>query len=1022
MFMGGLALGALIMSRFADRVTLRLRLYAFLEVCATVSALSIPWLLKLADTMYRSFFTKYSSSPTKLMFVQVIVSAAILLVPAMVMGSTLPLLGRYITSIENRIGTLVGKLYALNTLGATLGCFLAGFVLIRMFGVMGTLYIAAGINLLVAVGGWILSRKDDTAKKHVLETPHVVTTDAGSIQLVGSHSLILLLAFFMSGLISIGYELIWMRSIVFSLGGYTYVFSGVLTIYLMGNVIGAAIGSRLSRSLKNPAVGFGVSMTCLGVFGIIYIPALSTWSLKLAPYINHNLLGDIFKIPVLQSLGLPLYYSFFLFLLPSITMGIGFPLALQAWSKHHHKTGQTTGIVYGANTIGAVLGGIVAGFLLIPRIGTQHSITILGLFGIWLGIMMLQIFAAKISLTRRVIFFAAATAITVAALMIPAGLFEQRIIDRPNEDTLDVKEGLTTTVAVSRIDDGTLKLTSDGVNIAGDGIHRVAQKMLGHLGPFLNKNAQEVLSIGFGSGETTACLARHKLKNIDCVEIAPEVVEVALQYFGHINLGDKLHETVNMTYMDGKNYLYLTDKKYDVIINGADIPTYPGSAPMFGKEHFQNALEHLDNNGLFITKLHLHGIPKTCFDSIIGTFTEVFPHVTIWFPTTKTFSFFYLVGSNQEQFFSINHLRKQLKNYNVANSVSFLNWKTDLDMLTCYIGDQNDIARYLEDYNINSDYQPFVEFSFTSVDKQDLLTSGFAKNFIKIVRQDSILKHINSSELSKEQLDQWNKDRKSSYDVATHILGMACESDALLKLKSISKALIIDPEHKELRKQEDEGIAVLKKSLQHANPDAVLKTLDMHLRETPDFGTAWLIRSWALQRKNDLKNALGAAQKAVHHAPYSRHARENMNKLQQATNDIEAKLQYSQAIKALQNNKIDDAVMYFNKAIQLKPDWIDAMNNAAWLMAVYKDSNSFNPSRAIEFAQRACDLTKYKKPNLIDTLAVTYAASGNFDKAVEIAEKALEVAKLSQNEDVSKDIQNHLNLFRASKPYHESIK
>ncbi|MCK4306039.1 MAG: fused MFS/spermidine synthase, partial [Candidatus Eisenbacteria sp.] len=143
MFMGGLALGALLMTRFADRVERPLRLYALLEVCATFSALSLPIALRFADQGYRWFYTQAHPSPAGLLALQVIVSAVLLLVPAMVMGSTLPLLSRYVTAVHDRVGRLVGRLYALNMLGATLGTFLAGFVLIRSVGVMGTLYIAA---------------------------------------------------------------------------------------------------------------------------------------------------------------------------------------------------------------------------------------------------------------------------------------------------------------------------------------------------------------------------------------------------------------------------------------------------------------------------------------------------------------------------------------------------------------------------------------------------------------------------------------------------------------------------------------------------------------------------------------------------------------------------------------------------------------------------------------------------------------------------------------------------------------
>ncbi len=289
-FMGGLALGALVMSRYADRVRRRLRLYAILELCATISALSLPWVLQFVDVLYRWFFAKYQPAPAVLLLVQVILSAAILLVPTMVMGSTLPLLGRYITALQNKVGHLVGRLYALNMLGAAAGCFLAGFVLIRLVGVMVTLFIAAAINMLVALGGWVLSRSHDITDDSVVEVAAAGQSDAGQQQTGRARYYVLMSAFFVSGLISIGYELVWMRSIVFLTGGFTYVFSAVLTVYLLGNVIGAWIGSHLSRRLKRPAVGFGVSLGCLGTLGIFYIPWLSAWSSKLGAGITSALL------------------------------------------------------------------------------------------------------------------------------------------------------------------------------------------------------------------------------------------------------------------------------------------------------------------------------------------------------------------------------------------------------------------------------------------------------------------------------------------------------------------------------------------------------------------------------------------------------------------------------------------------------------------------------------------------------------------------------------------------------------
>ncbi|MHC4187717.1 MAG: fused MFS/spermidine synthase, partial [Planctomycetota bacterium] len=376
MFMGGLALGSFIMARFSDRIKKPLLTYAVLELCATISALLVPLILHFADGGYRWFYLKYQMSPTALIFAQIIMSALILLVPAMVMGSTLPLLGRYVTNIERQVGRLVGKLYYLNMLGAALGCFLGGFILVKHLGVMGALYTAAGINLLVALSGWILSRKNDA-----VETPQVQKSSLGTnSEVTNSKKYILSSAFLCSGLISIGFEMLWMRSISIPIGGYTYVFSAVLTVYLLGNIIGAAIGSWLSKRLERPAVGFGLSLSCLGFFGILYIPWFSQCFLKIIPYY----IKGWFDTPTLFTAVIPLLSSFLLFLIPTIMMGIGFPLALQAWANIKHKIGQATGFVYGINTIGAVLGGLITTFLLIPLLGTHGAVILLGLLGICL--------------------------------------------------------------------------------------------------------------------------------------------------------------------------------------------------------------------------------------------------------------------------------------------------------------------------------------------------------------------------------------------------------------------------------------------------------------------------------------------------------------------------------------------------------------------------------------------------------------------------------------------------------------
>jgi tetratricopeptide (TPR) repeat protein len=122
----------------------------------------------------------------------------------------------------------------------------------------------------------------------------------------------------------------------------------------------------------------------------------------------------------------------------------------------------------------------------------------------------------------------------------------------------------------------------------------------------------------------------------------------------------------------------------------------------------------------------------------------------------------------------------------------------------------------------------------------------------------------------------------------------------------------------------------------------------------------------------------------------------------------------------VQGGKINEAITHFGEALQLMPDWVEPMNNLAWLLAASKETKIHNPDKAIRFAQRACELTSYKKPDLLDTLAVAYAASGDFHKAIETAEKALVLCQSSEQDTLKKNIENRLALYKAGKPYIEA--
>ena len=959
-FMGGLALGALIMGRFAESVKKRLRLYAILESIATVSAVSLPFFLWCADGFYRWIYITAAPSPAALLFVQVLVSAAILLVPTMVMGSTLPLLGRYITALQKQVGPLVGRLYALNMLGATIGCFLAGFVLIRMAGVMGTLYFAAVINMFVALSGWWLSRSYDVSPDPPAESNSQRRKKAGANKRQDMRSRLILLGAFYSGLISIGYELIWMRSIVIPLGGFTYVFSAVLTVYLLGNVIGAWIGSRLSRHVTRPGAAFGVSMTALGILGMVFVIWLKLW------FVGYRSIGQTSEAGMegsaLGILLMPLLHSIIMFLTPSVLMGIGFPFLLQAWSSFKHNVGKTIGVVYGVNTIGAVVGGILTGFVLIPLMGVQWSIMILGLVGLWLGLALIQVFASSMKASTRVIVYAAGLGFTILVAVFPKDFYRDNIVSASDSTTIAVREGTTTTVEVRRSKAGNLLMNSNGVIIAGDDIHRIAQNMLGHLGILLSPDAHDILSVGFGSGETTACLATHGLGTIDCVEIAQEVVELGLGYFKHLNLGSGLDRYVNMIYMDAKNYLYLTPKRYDVIISDADIPSHSGSAPMFTREHFQSGLEHLTPGGLFITKLHIAGISSSTFASILGTFLDVFPSVTIWYPVTKPTSFFYLAGSDSEQRFFPKRIDEKLSQKNIGDSVSYLNFFTSQDVMSCYIGDHNDIRRYLKEYRLNSDYKPFVEFNLEY--KRYGISEDMFEDFIGTVRGNSILKHIDWSGMAEKGEAEWRGKFQTPFEASTINLKLFRESDFKNRLILVGEGLRLAPKHPEFRENEINLFQYVEMLFQQKRP---VEGIDAVLKRQPECGTAWIIKSMIFQHNKDYQSAYHAAHQAVQHHPENPRALTNLG------------------LVSLRLNKPEESIRWYEKAIQLEPSNIHHLFN---LGMVYSQTGNYE--QAVNVFQEGLK----KKPDELKAYVLLgdyFTKLGRKDEAAESYRKALKL-------------------------------
>jgi spermidine synthase len=909
-FMAGLALGAMVMGRFSDRIRFPLRLYAIIEMVITVTALVSPWTLHWADRVYLWFCRTVEPGPGWLIAGQICLSAAILLVPTFLMGSTLPLLAGVVTNVQEKAGRLVGRLYALNMLGAAAGCFAAGFLLIRWVGVPGTLRVAALLNLIVALGGYLLHRLEGRPISPPGPRPATQRVWSGAFAILAT-------AFFLSGLVSIGYELLWMRSVVHSVGAFTYVFSAVLTVYLVGNVIGTSFGSRMVQNLSNRGAAFGVVLFLLGLCGVLYLPWLQVASTHLLPQVLESMKETWLARIVPWRMLHPLVQCLILFAVPSVIMGFGFPVMLQAWVDHAHRIGWSVGTAYGTNTLGAVCGGLITGFVLIPGLGLQRAVTVMGLVTLWFGALMWAYFLKPQRQTwlRRGVLVLGAVLVSLEVPSIPKDLFTRIVAlcrQTPGCQVVAMKEGLNTTLSVHQdAERDVMYLCTSGRRVAGTSAgYRADQKMLGHFPVFLNPKAQAVLSVGFGSGESTACLTRHGLPRVDCVEIAPEVVDFALHYFPQLNLGAQHRERVHLIFMDARNYLHLTDDRYDAIVS--DCTSMRGvaeNASLFTREYFESARDHLNDQGLFISWLDTYSTEAApAMDSVIGTVMEVFPHVTLWYMVTEPAPFYMIVGSMRPQQVSIRHVMDEMQKPEVIRSLQDVHIGDSLDVLSCYVADQNDLRRAISSYATNSDVMPVIEFC-----EQDQAAGLRAsRRFLEAVLSGSVYRHLDWTGVSEADRKAWLDRFKVVYKAAAYVHWTYTSTDYVELFKNAVAGLRLMPGYHALsaakRDAEDALVLATGKTIasnQVARAKAVAQTL---LEIDPNSASAWMIQSQAVYHAGQCQAALDAAQRAIQLAPKDLRTHYNLWGLLADMNDTAAALATLDAVRISFGQVPDPAV------------------------------------------------------------------------------------------------------------------
>ena len=700
-FMAGLTLGSVWFGRVADRREDCLRLYALLELGIGLFALTSPFILYGLDEVYTVLYHLLQGSEWAFALVRFVLSFLVLLVPTTLMGATLPVLVRAVVRRLERSGLDIGRLYAVNTLGAAAGAFAAAFVLLEYLGVMGTVHLAAGANLVIAaVAFWWSGRSGEVVSEGAGTQEHRGSQEGAP----GRISWLVLAGFALSGFAALGYEVLWTRLLSLLLISATaQSLSTILVTFLFGLAVGGAVGAKFVDRRKDLVALFGVIELLLGFFGLVSIGAFGG-----IPY----LLDALISFTSWQGYLFKLFAAAFgIMLAPTLLMGALFPVVGRLHALRLENLGRRIGDIYAINTLGAIFGAFGAGFVLLPLLGTQKSLEVLAWINIAVGAILLAANPAMRPVRKAGLIGALVAPVLLLAALLPAGLFGELFQWSESNSRLlyaDEAPGGTVTVHETRDGKRILKVNGGG-EVPTDYASIQTFRLLGNLPMILHLDPREVLVIAFGGGITLAAAERHKPERLDCVEIIPGVFEAA-RYFAQYNryvfkrfAGSRLEAIVD----DGRNHVLRTGRRYDVIIGDA---THPGTADswvLYTEEFYQLCQKRLKQGGIVAQWLPLHGLSVEDYKMILRTFRAVYAHATLWL--TRDYSI--LLGTPGPLRIDFEVLRQQLKKEGIGADLREVDLGDPVSFLSAFALGEEAIGRFVGAGHTNTDDRPHISFS-----------------------------------------------------------------------------------------------------------------------------------------------------------------------------------------------------------------------------------------------------------------------------------------------------------------------
>jgi spermidine synthase len=583
------------------------------------------------------------------------IAVALLTPISVLMGGTLTLLIRHLVDSDLKAGgRRVAILYGINTGGAALGCFLTDFLLVPMYGLYGTQLVAVLFNIVAAAGALFLSSSPrletisasgNWTKRNVRPPPDAVRDPVASsgrfvVPMVG-------VAIGLSGFAAMGMEILWFRHISILLGGFRAVFSLLMTVILVGICAGSVASSLLLRRTTRPAqwlMAVQGAFVALALLGLAAADAGAVEQAVMANRAYHDAVGFDSTLrrtllefwfnarPIVLEVGLP-----------ALLMGFSFPLANAVVQRTDRLVGRRAGVLYLANTCGAVFGSLATGFLLLPVFGIQGSGTVLAV-GATLAVLPLYSAArmpdAVTGLATDARGATAALTMSMLVAVVAMGLWfllpSEYVVTHAapplrDERLLALHEGLTEVIGVADVTGGGRTLLTNGHPMSSTSwLSQRYMRALAHI-PILAMDAPEsVLVIGFGVGNTTHAATLHpSIRRVEVADLSKGILGHA-GYFTDVNR-DVLNDPRVAVYVnDGRHHLQMRHPaSYDLITLEPPPIGYAGVAALYSREFYAMARTRLRPNGFISQWLPAYQVPAETTLAMVRAFVDVFPHAVL---------------------------------------------------------------------------------------------------------------------------------------------------------------------------------------------------------------------------------------------------------------------------------------------------------------------------------------------------------------------------------------------------------